>query len=60
VLIIQVAAAVLLLLGSGLIFKALVEMDTPRSRPRPLSRRSLPGASADADTERAIPVRRAA
>lgn len=41
-LIIQVAAAVLLLLGSGLIFKALLEIDAPnhpratvRPRPRP-------------------------
>jgi hypothetical protein len=43
VLIIQVVAAVLLLLGSGLIFKALIEIDAPnhpratvRPRPRPL------------------------
>jgi hypothetical protein len=42
VLIIQVVAAVLLLLGSGLIFKALLEIDAPtrprdtvRPRPRP-------------------------
>jgi len=42
VLVIQVAAAVLLLLGSGLIFKALLEIDAPtrpratvRPRPRP-------------------------
>jgi hypothetical protein len=33
VLMIQVAAALLLLLGSGLIFKALLEMDLP-ARPR--------------------------
>jgi hypothetical protein len=33
VLIIQVVAAVLLLLGSGLIFKALLEIDAP-TRPR--------------------------
>ena len=32
-LIIQVVAAVLLLLGSGLIFKALLEIDAP-NRPR--------------------------
>lgn len=42
-LIIQVAAAVLLLLGSGLIFRALLEIDAPthpratvRPRPRPV------------------------
>lgn len=41
-LIIQVVAAALLLLGSGLIFRALLEIDAPtrrstslRSRPRP-------------------------
>jgi hypothetical protein len=40
---IQVAAAVLLLLGSGLIFRALLEIDAPtrpgttlRPRPRPV------------------------
>jgi hypothetical protein len=41
VLIIQVVAAVLLLLGSGLVFKALIEIDAPNHRraavrPRPL------------------------
>jgi hypothetical protein len=43
VLIIQVVAAALLLLGTGLIFKALLEIDAPnqpratiRPRPRPL------------------------
>jgi hypothetical protein len=42
VLLIQVVAALLLLLGSGLIFKALLEIDAPnhpratvRPRPRP-------------------------
>jgi hypothetical protein len=35
---IKVAAALLLLLGSGLIFKALVEMDAPALRQRPLKR----------------------
>ncbi len=42
-LIIQVVAAALLLLGTGLIFKALLEIDAPnqpratiRPRPRPL------------------------
>ena len=37
-LMIKVAAALLLLLGSGLIFKALVEMDAPALRQRPLKR----------------------
>jgi hypothetical protein len=37
---IKVAAAMLLLLGSGLIFKALVEMDGPTLRL--LKRRALP------------------
>jgi hypothetical protein len=43
VLVIQIVAAVLLLLGSALIFRALVEMDAPtrlgtpvRPRPRPI------------------------
>jgi hypothetical protein len=55
---IQIAAAVLLLLGSGLIFKALVEIDAPTARPRPLARRpSSTGPTTDDD---AIPLRRAA
>jgi hypothetical protein len=37
VLIIQVAAAVLLLLGSALIFRALLEVDAP-TEPRPILR----------------------
>ena len=57
---IQVAAALLLLLGSGLIFKALVEMDNPSSRPRPVSRGSLQGSRAEPDSESAVPLRRAA
>ena len=36
-LLIQLAAAALLLLGSGLIFRALLEIDAP-TRPRPLVR----------------------
>jgi hypothetical protein len=47
VLIIQVVAALLLLLGSGLIFRALLEIDAPtrqsmslRARPRPAARKS--------------------
>jgi hypothetical protein len=55
---IQIAAAVLLLLGSGLIFKALVEVDTPSARPRPLARRDSPSRSTD--DEPAVPLRRAA
>ena len=39
-LIIQVVGAVLLLLGSGLIFKALVEIDAPVS-PKPVIRPRL-------------------
>ena len=39
-LIIQVAAAVLLVLGSGLIFRALLEIDAP-TRPRAIVRRHL-------------------
>jgi hypothetical protein len=37
VLLIQIAAAALLLLGSGLIFRALLEIDAPR-RPRSVVR----------------------
>jgi hypothetical protein len=40
VLIIQVAAALLLLLGSGLIFRALVEIDAP-SAPRRIAHHRL-------------------
>lgn len=39
-LLIQIVAAVLLLLGSGLIFKALAEIDAP-VRPRPIIRPRL-------------------
>lgn len=39
-LIIQIAAAVLLVLGSGLIFRALLEIDAP-AHPRPIGRRHL-------------------
>jgi len=50
VLMIKVAAALLLLLGSGLIFKALVEMDAPALRLRPLKRGPLAtGQSEQAD-----------
>jgi len=40
VLMIQIAAAVLLVLGSGLIFRALLEIDAP-ARPRTILRRHL-------------------
>jgi hypothetical protein len=54
---IKVAAALLLLLGSGLIFKALVEMDAPKLRLRPLKRKALP---TDAGEVEAVSMRRAA
>jgi hypothetical protein len=40
VLLIQIAAAVLLVLGSGLIFRALIEIDAP-SRPEGIVRRHI-------------------
>jgi len=55
---IKVAAAFLLLLGSGLIFKALVEMDAP-TRLRPLKRRSLATGSSG-EVDESLPLRRAA
>jgi hypothetical protein len=55
---IKVAAAILLLLGSGLIFKALVEMDAPKLRLGPLKRNAL---STDVgEAEEAVSMRRAA
>ena len=54
---IKVAAALLLLLGSGLIFKALVEMDAPNLL-RPLRRTSLPAEATEADEP--VSLRRAA
>ncbi len=39
-LMIQIAAAVLLVLGSGLIFRALLEIDAP-ARPERVARRHL-------------------
>ena len=57
-LMIQIVAAMLLLLGSGLIFKALVEVDTPTLRPKPLTRRPMPSVHADEDE--AVALRRAA
>jgi hypothetical protein len=58
VLMIKLVAAFFLVLGSGLIFKALVEMDAPAFRPKPLPRRPLPAGAREQDTE--IPLRRAA
>jgi hypothetical protein len=55
---IKVASAFLLLLGSGLIFKALVEMDAPKLRLRPLKRGALPTDVGAADE--AVSMRRAA
>jgi len=58
VLIIKVAAALLLLLGSGLIFSALVALDAPTLRPRSLARRLMSGPAAE--DEPAESLRRAA
>jgi hypothetical protein len=54
VLLIQIAAALLLLLGTGLIFRALLEIDS-LDRPRPAVRpRRLPAPSdSDIDLPRA-------
>ena len=57
-LIIKVAAALLLLLGSGLIFGALVALDAPTLRLRSLARRSK--SSPVAEDEPAPSLRRAA
>ena len=56
-LMIKVAAALLLLLGSGLIFRALVALDAPTLRPRPLVRRPVSNSAAD---DALVPLRRAA
>jgi len=58
VLMIKVAAAFLLLLGSGLIFHALVAMDAPTLRPRSLARRPTPTPATDDGLE--VTLRRAA
>ena len=55
---IKVAAALLLLLGSGLIFKALVAMDAPSLRLRPLRRSPSPAGATEADEP--VSLRRAA
>ena len=57
-LMIKIVAGLLLLLGSGLIFRALVAMDAPSFRPRPIPRR--PTASPAADDDLALTLRRAA
>ncbi len=57
-LMIKIAAAFLLLLGSGLIFRALVAMDAPTLGPRALARRLTPRHAAE--DEVAVPLRRAA
>lgn len=57
-LMIKVAAAFLLLLGSGLIFHALVAMDAPNSGLRLLSRR--PAAKPAAAPSDEVPFRQAA
>ncbi len=57
-LMIKVAAALLLVLGSGLIFKALVAMDAPSLRLRSIPRRPVPAVPLDGET--AISLRRAA
>jgi hypothetical protein len=54
---IKVVAALLLLLGSGLIFRALVAMDAPSLGPRPLARRPVSSPAAD---DELVPLRRAA
>lgn len=60
VLLIQVVAAMLLLLGSGLIFKALVEVDAP-TRPSPRIRPRLDRvAAAPAERTSATRLPRAA
>ena len=56
-LMIKVAAAFLLLVGSGLVFWALVEMDRPSVGPRLLRRRTTT-PTADADSPASL--RRAA
>ena len=48
---IQILAALLLLLGSGLVMHALVSLDTP-SRPRALPRRRFEEAAANTSDER--------
>ena len=53
-LLIQLAAAALLLLGSWLIFRALLEMDAPSSA-RPQARPRVPPVEPEADAEVRLP-----
>ena len=57
-LMLKVVSALLLLLGSGIIFQALVAMDAPTFHPRLLKRRQLPGTASNESSE--APLRRAA
>jgi hypothetical protein len=57
---IKVAAALLLVLGSGLIFKALVAMDAPTLRLRSIPRRRRPITEPAVDEDLAVTLRRAA
>jgi hypothetical protein len=56
---IKVAAAFLLMFGSGLIFWALVEMDRPALGPRLLRRRAA-GVTRQTEADAAPEIRRAA
>lgn len=53
-LMIKVAAALLLLFGSGLIFHALVAMDAPTSGLRLLARRPAPKPTASPSREASL------
>jgi hypothetical protein len=55
---IKLVAAFFLVLGSGLIFRALIQMDTPSFRPRHLARQPLKANRRE--EEPALPLRRAA
>ena len=55
---IKLVAAFFLVLGSGLIFKALIQMDAPSFRSPRLAR--LPQGTARRDEELEVPLRRAA
>ena len=57
-LMLKVVSALLLLLGSGIIFHALVAMDAPTFHPRLLKRRPISGAPSNEPAE--VPLRRAA
>lgn len=55
---IKLVAAFFLILGSGLIFKALIQMDAPTFRPPRLARQPLQTRQREEDAS--IPLRRAA